>query len=151
MDKPTNPSHSPYEYSTLTGMPTISLEPDPTLPTGDPVNAAAAQLLPEQVCRHFRMIPVSYEDGELTVAMADPSDPMAQNVAYALTNDALSVVLAPPHQIDRAIDRIWGGLGTYEPLEAKMDEQGGVRLRDGRAGHGGRTRSPRRHPPAARA
>jgi len=123
MDKPTNPSHSPYEYSTLTGMPTVSLEPDPTLPTGDPVNAAAAQLLPEQVCRHFRMIPVSYEDGQLTLAMADPSDPMAQNVAYALTNDALNVVLAPPHQIDRAIERVWGGLGHYEPYEGQMDEE----------------------------
>ncbi len=128
MDKPTNPSHSPYEYSTLTGMPTISLEPDPTLPTGDPVNAAAAQLLPEQVCRHFRMIPVSYEDGQLTLAMADPSDPMAQNVAYALTNDALNVVLAPPHQIDRAIERVWGGLGHFEPFEGQMDEDAALRL-----------------------
>jgi predicted LPLAT superfamily acyltransferase len=123
MDRPPNPSHSPYEYSTLTGIPTISLEPDPMLPTGDPVNAAAAQLLPEQVCRYFRMIPVSYEDGMLTLAMADPSDAMAQNVAYALTNDAVQIVLAPPDQIDRAIDRVWGGLGHFEPFEGQMDEE----------------------------
>ncbi len=128
MDHQLNPSHSPYEYSTLTGIPTISLEPDPTLPTGDPVNAAAAQLLPEQVCRHFRMIPVSYEDGLLTLAMADPSDAMAANVAFALTNDELTMVLAPPNQIDRAIERVWGGLGHYEPFAGEMDSDEAMHL-----------------------
>jgi cellulose synthase/poly-beta-1,6-N-acetylglucosamine synthase-like glycosyltransferase len=128
MDRPPNPSHSPYEYPTLTGIPTVSLEPDPMLPTGDPVNHAAAQLLPEQVCRYFRMIPMSYEDGLLTLAMADPSDPMAQNVAYALTNDAIQMVLAPPNQIDRAIDRVWGGLGHFEPFEGQMDEAAALEI-----------------------
>lgn len=122
MSDPNNPSHSPYEH-TVTGIATVSLEPDPSLPTGDPINHAAAQLLPEQVCRHFRMIPIGFDGESLTLAMADPSDSMAQNVAYALTNDPLGIVLAPPHQIDRAIDRVYGGLGDIEGFDRDATEE----------------------------
>ena len=128
-----NPSHSPYVDSTLTGIPTVSLELDPGLATGDPVNPIAAQMLPEQVCRHFRMLPVSFDGETLVMAMADPSDAMAQSVAFALTSDPLEVVLAPPNQIDGAIDRVWGGLGhasglsgdpvAPEPAEAPLAGQ----------------------------
>lgn len=111
------------ESSRPTGIPTVPLEPDPNLPTGDPVDAVAAQLLPEQVCRHFRMIPIGFDGSALTLAMFDPSDPMAQDVAYALTGAPLNPVLAPPSQIDRAIDRIYGGLGHYEPPEGETDER----------------------------
>ncbi|MGI8727249.1 MAG: glycosyltransferase [Solirubrobacterales bacterium] len=111
-----NPSHSPYVTSPLTGVSTISLEPDPNIRGGDPVNHSAAQMLPEEVCRHFRLIPVGFDGNELTVAMADPSDAMAQNVALALTSDPIEVVLAPPHQIERAIDRVWSDLDHYGPL-----------------------------------
>ena len=117
-----NPSHSPYE-DTITGIPTVSLEPDPALPAGDPVNPIAAQMLPETVCRHFRMMPVSYDGQTLVLAMADPSDAMAQNVAFALTSDPLEVVLAPAHQIDAAIDRVYGGLGHAAGLGGMVDPE----------------------------
>ena len=122
MTPPEIPTHSPYETSSLTGIPTVSLEPDPRLPTGDPVNPVAAQLLPEQTCRFFRMIPVGYDGEQLTLAMADPSNPMAQNVAFALTNDPLNVVLAPADQIDRALDRVYSDLGHFDPLAADLEE-----------------------------
>jgi cellulose synthase/poly-beta-1,6-N-acetylglucosamine synthase-like glycosyltransferase len=93
------------------GMSTVSLEPDPALQTGDPVNPIAAQMLPEGVCRHFRMLPISYDGQTLILAMSDMDDPMAQNVAVALTTDPLEVVLAPAAQIEAAIDRVFGGLG----------------------------------------
>lgn len=95
----------------MSGIPTASLELDPSLEGGDPVNPAAAQVLPEAVCRHFRMLPVSFDGATLVMAMADPTDAMAQKVAYALTSDPLEVVLAPSAQIDAAIDRIFAGLG----------------------------------------
>lgn len=101
---------SPYAEATATGLPSVSLEPDPAIPGGDPVNPVAAQMLPEEVCRHFRMVAVSYDGSALVLAMADPSDAMAQNVAFALTSDELEVVLAPPAQIEAAIDRVYGGL-----------------------------------------
>ncbi len=75
-------------------------------------------MLPEQVCRHFRMLPISYDGETLVMAMADPSDAMAQSVAFALTSDPLEVVLAPANQIDGAIDRVYGGLGHASGLTA---------------------------------
>ena len=35
-----------------------------------PINPLAARLLSEQVCRHFTMLPISYADGVVTVAIA---------------------------------------------------------------------------------
>ncbi len=113
-----NPSHSPFEAATLTGIETISLEPDPTRESGDPVNPVAAQALPEQVCRHFRMIATSFDGERITVAMADPGDAMAQRVAFALIGVPISIVLAPPHQIDRAIERVFGEL-AHSPATAR--------------------------------
>ena len=115
MANPISPTHSPYENSSLTGIPPVSLEPNPALPTGDPVAATAAQLLPEQVCRHFRMIPIGFDGRQLTVAMADPRDSLAHSVASALTCDPLIVVLAPANQIDGAIDRVYGELDHSAP------------------------------------
>ena len=103
-----DPVHSPYVDPTLTGIATVSLELDPELATGDPVNPVAAHSLPEEVCRHFRMLPISYDGETLVMAMAAPGDVMAQNVAVALTSDPLEVVLAPASQIDAAIDRVFG-------------------------------------------
>lgn len=101
------------------GVPTVSLVLDPGLQTGDPVNPIAAQMLPEQVCRHFRMLPFSYDGRTLVLAMADLNDPMAQSVAVALTTDPLEVVLAPAGQIDDAIDRVFGGLGHAEGIDTR--------------------------------
>ena len=119
-----NPSHSPYLHSSVTGISSVSLEPDPAIPTGDPVNAVAAQMLPEQVCRHFRMLPISYDGQALILAMADPSDAMAQNVAFALTSDELEIVLAPPNQIDSAIDRVYGDLPHVSGFTPAVPAQG---------------------------
>ncbi len=111
-----SPAHSPYVETSATGVTSVSLEPDPD--GGDPVNAVAAQMLPEQVCRHFRMLPISYDGATLLLAMADPTDEMAQNVAFALSSEQLEIVLAPPSQIDAAIDRVYGGLGHYPGFTA---------------------------------
>ena len=80
-------------------------------PTGgaDPVNPLAAQLLPESVCRHFGIVPISYAGGELTLAVSDPNDTLAQSVAHSLTNDPLRIVAADPDEIDRATGRAFGG------------------------------------------
>ena len=119
-----NPTHSPYLETTSTGTPSVSLEPDPALAGGDPVNPLAAQMLPEQVCRHFRMLPVSYDGATLIVAMADPADEMARDVALALTSEEIDVVLAPPSQIDAAIERVFGDLGHYPGFDAEAPSFG---------------------------
>lgn len=88
-------------------IPAISLAPDPATPDREPVNPTAAQLLPERACRHFRILAVGFDGARLTVAMADPADVLAQNVAFSLSGRPLEIVQAPPAQIERAIDLIW--------------------------------------------
>ena len=63
------------------------------------------------------MVPVSYDGGELTLAVADPTDSLAQSVAHSLTNDPLRIVAAAPDQIDRAIDRVFGVAPPPEELD----------------------------------
>ncbi|MGI8460443.1 MAG: glycosyltransferase [Solirubrobacterales bacterium] len=83
----------------------------------DPVNPLASQLLPESVCRHFGIVPISYAGGELTLAVSDPSNAMAQSVAHSLTNDPLRIVVAPGDEIDRAIERAFGVAPPLEQLD----------------------------------
>jgi len=113
--------HSRLQDSSPTGVPAVSLQPDPALSGGDPVNPLAAQMLPERVCRHFRMLPISADGRTLVIAMADPSDRLAQDVASALAPDPVRVVLAPAHQIDAAIDRVFGDLGHPDSLAPPLD------------------------------
>jgi hypothetical protein len=103
------PAHSPYREDHALGVHAISLEPDPSLIAGDPVDPAAARVLPARACRHFRMIGVAAERGSLLVAMADAGDAMAREVASALAKMPLEIVVAPPDQIDRAIERAFAG------------------------------------------
>ncbi len=91
----------------------------------DPVNPLAAQLLPESVCRHFGMVAVSYAGGELTLAVSDPSNSLAQSVAHSLTNDPLRIVAAPPEEIDRAIDRAFGVAPPPEELDVQPEAGNG--------------------------
>jgi hypothetical protein len=104
----------------------------------DPVNALAAQLLPESVCRHFGIVPISYLNGQLTLAVADPTDTLAQSVAHSLTNDPLRVVVAAPEEIDRAIDRAFGVAPLeeldHEPSAVDGEGEAGSLLIPGRLG-----------------
>ena len=107
-------------------IPTVSLEADPV--SGDPVDPVAARKLPEQPCRYFRMLPIFFDGPTLVMAMADPNDTMAQNVAFALTSDPLEVVMADPTQIDAALDRVWGAAGAITaqpPTEAPQGVEAG--------------------------
>ncbi len=103
----------------------VTLEPDWVDGT-DPVDAMAAQALPYKVCRHFGMLPVSYADGVLTVAVTDPQDMLAQSVARALAHEQLRVVVAPSDEIDRAIDRVYAGHEDDAVPETVVDVTGTV-------------------------
>jgi cellulose synthase/poly-beta-1,6-N-acetylglucosamine synthase-like glycosyltransferase len=108
------------ELAAHAGLEFVSLEPlvDSDGSELDPVNPTAAQMLSATVCRRFRMLPISARRGTVTLAVADPSDPLGARVAFALTGSTPRVVIAPPSEVDRAIDRIFGALpGTVEEPE----------------------------------
>lgn len=81
------------------------IKPDPDL----------VRLIPEQAERRFHILPVAREGGRVTVAMADPDDPNAQQIVHAAFGKAAYVV-----RCDRSsIDRLLNGLGSEAPQKTR--------------------------------
>src|SRR5919106_1630316 len=49
------------------------------------VDASAASLIPEQVARRYRALPIGFEDGKLVVAMSDPANVFALDDIRTIT------------------------------------------------------------------
>jgi hypothetical protein len=75
------------------------------------VDPAAAQRLPEAVCRHFWMVPIAFDRATLTVAIADPADRLACDVAAALTGAAVTAVPTRAELIEEMIEAAFGAAG----------------------------------------
>jgi len=96
------------------GMDTFEFSPDFKIP---PEVTAA---MPGDIARRYRVVPVMFEHGTLTVAMADPSDLEAlDSVRYILKADVDGVV-ASPKAIERALDYYYGDL--EDSVESFLDE-----------------------------
>jgi type IV pilus assembly protein PilB len=66
------------------------------------------QLIPANVARMYRCIPVSLSNGTLQVALADPLDPShADQIGFASKRE-VQVVVADPAEIEKAIERNYG-------------------------------------------
>src|SRR3954468_16730800 len=86
---------------------------DPSVYDLDRVNPLVAQAMPEDVCRIFGVLPVSYADGVLTVATARPEDDLALRIAHAAAARRglaapLRVLVLSPERLQRATDRLFG-------------------------------------------
>jgi cellulose synthase/poly-beta-1,6-N-acetylglucosamine synthase-like glycosyltransferase len=83
---------------------------DPAVPGHLDANPLAGQLLSEQLCRHFLLLPVGYRDGIVTVALSDPFDELALEVTGALAASGVQPIVAAPADIEAAIARTFGPL-----------------------------------------
>ena len=69
------------------------------------IEPTAASLIPEQVARRYRALPIGHEDGKLLVAMADPANLFALDDIRTLTGMEIQPVVATASDIDGAIRR----------------------------------------------
>ena len=67
------------------------------------VDATASALLPEQVARKYRALPIGYEDEKLLVAMADPANLFALDDIRTITGMDVQPVVATAADIEAAI------------------------------------------------
>jgi cellulose synthase/poly-beta-1,6-N-acetylglucosamine synthase-like glycosyltransferase len=120
-----------------TGLEYVVLDPelsdDPEFAAVSPL---AVHLFDVEACRYHRMIPVSYAGKTLTVAVAQPSDQVARQVAVDLAGGARAIpgsthvqfVVASEGDVEMAIDEIFGGgeAGQSEEISvlAKVDWPG---------------------------
>jgi type II secretory ATPase GspE/PulE/Tfp pilus assembly ATPase PilB-like protein len=108
------------------GYPFVDLERTQILPM-------ILDLVPEQVAREHRVLPVSLDGDRLTVAMADPQTPDTMDRLRFTLNRPLSPAIAPEGAVLAAIERHYGpsdpeaaDLMLWElaqPSEAPSDEE----------------------------
>ena len=77
----------------------------------------AVARLPESMARAFTAIPLREADGRLDIAVGDPLDPaVASEILTAVAPMAVSMFIAPPADIRRAIDNSYRALSGVESL-----------------------------------
>ncbi len=72
----------------------------------DTVDVTAVELIPREIAREYRLLPIGQENGTLVVAMADPYDIRAIDRVRQITGLNLRIVAATEHDIMDQIDRL---------------------------------------------
>ena len=67
------------------------------------IDPSAASLIPEQVARRYRALPIGYEDSMLVVAMSDPANVFALDDIRTITGKQVKPVVATASDVDQAI------------------------------------------------
>ena len=67
------------------------------------IDPSAAALIPDQVARRYRALPIGYEDSRLLVAMADPANLFALDDIRTITGMEVQPVVATAADIESAI------------------------------------------------
>jgi type IV pilus assembly protein PilB len=70
-----------------------------------PVDQAATQLLPVQMERKYKILPIAVRDEKIVLAMADPTDVVALDDVRALTRREVIVVTCAWSLLNRALER----------------------------------------------
>lgn len=67
------------------------------------------KILPANLARMYQCVPVAAENGAVQIALADPLDPArADEIQFAIKKE-VQVVVADPAEIQKTIDRLYGG------------------------------------------
>ncbi len=89
----------------------------------------ATELAPIETCRRYHLVPWALTaDGDLCVAMADPTDVIAIDDVQMQTYRAVIPYAAVPSAVERAIDRLAeGGIELVQIADAETDEDAAMR------------------------
>ena len=94
------------------------------------IDAAAAALLPEALCRRYRALPIGEEDGKLLVAMSDPANVYALDDIRTITGRDVRPVVATANDVEQSIQKFSGMGEQVEALATEaadaIDIDGGV-------------------------
>ena len=91
--------------------------------TEHPIDPVAATLLPDQLARRYRAIPIGERDGKLLVAMSDPANVYALDDIRAITNREVQPVVATASDVEQAIDK-FAGMGDLLAVSQEAEGTG---------------------------
>ena len=100
-----------------------------------PVEPVSAEVVDVDFVRRHRILPISFSNGEIKVAVVDPlTEEPLRALAY-LTDTRVSLALIAPAQFEKAFEALYGGnageLGERGPLDSALASDFDVqRLRD---------------------
>jgi twitching motility protein PilT len=81
-------------------------------------NVGALQLLPESMARRFGVVPISYIDSTLHLAMVNPLDGLATDLIQARTGTKIEPLVATERDVRSAIDRFYTQLNRGQRQSA---------------------------------
>lgn len=82
-----------------------------------PIDASAASVLPVQIARQHRVVPVARKFGAPVIAISDPGDIVAIDTLRTSIGREFISVVAAADQIDACLDRVYGN-GSQAPPAA---------------------------------
>jgi type IV pilus assembly protein PilB len=69
------------------------------------IDAASTTLLPEQLARRYRALPIGEQDGKLLVAMSDPANVFALDDIRSVTGRSVQPLVATAQDVEQAINK----------------------------------------------
>jgi type IV pilus assembly protein PilB len=88
-----------------------------------PIEATATMLLPEQLARRYRALPIAEQDGRLLVAMSDPANVYALDDIRSVTGRDVKPLVATAQDVEQAINK-YSQLGDQvEAIASEAAEQ----------------------------
>ncbi len=87
-----------------------------------PVDRAAISVIPAALCRRHGVLPISFQDGALVVAMADPGNVMAVDDLRSVSGLQIRPVVAVHDNLARAIERFCRADDEMEDLAESFEE-----------------------------
>jgi CBS domain-containing protein len=88
------------------------------------IDPVAAALVPDQLARRYRALPIGERDGKLLVAMSDPANLYALDDIRAVTSREVQPVVATASDVEDAIDKFAGT--SFRDLRAVSHEAEGT-------------------------
>jgi len=95
------------------------------------INQAACLVIPEGLARRYELIPVSQQNGVLTVAMSDPLNVFAIDDITIYSGMDVQPVIASSSEIVKAIGRYYGKQHALEAVEEFKKEKGSSSVKIG--------------------
>jgi len=88
-------------------------------------------MVPPEMAREYQLVPLAFEEGTLTIAMADPCNIIAVDAVRKTAGCPVTVAAASPGEIRTAIERYYTDAASHDSLIERIIEQ----ARAGAASH----------------
>ena len=98
------------------------------------IDTTLAEAVDVDAARRYKIIPVSYNGSQMTVAVADPLDFDTLDAVRHVIPHELEFVCAPMKQIKQLLIELYGTDGLSDEQATELGAEGGVKVTDGAEG-----------------